>query len=135
MGPLRLNQESLFPFVLQCSKLESIINDESWSIFFFFFSLKEYIFRVRKKKKKVFSCHCAKFDFWKNTHRTCHRDWMSALISYKMDGVMFLFTYLGCPSGNIKTDERISIKVMQKLRLYELYLPMDLNSLRGFYFQ
>ena len=48
---------------------------------------------------------------------------------------MFLFTYLGCPSGNIKTDERISIKVMQKLRLYELYLPMDLNSLRGFYFQ
>ena len=105
--------------------------------FFFFFPEGIYI-QSQEKKKKVFSCHCAKFDFWKNTqdkNRTCHRDWMSALISYKMDGVMFLFTYLGCPSGNIKTDERISIKVMRKLRLYELYLPMDLNSLRGFYFQ
>ena len=35
MGPLRLNQDSLFPFVLQCSKLESIRNDdEKWSFFF-----------------------------------------------------------------------------------------------------
>lgn len=101
---------------------------------FFFFFLKEYIFS-QSGKKNVFSCHCAKFDFWKNTHRTCYRDWMSARISYKMGGIMFLFTCLGCLSGNIKSDERISIKVMKKLRLYEISLPMDLNSLRGFYSQ
>lgn len=79
MGPLRLNQDSLFPFVLQCSKLESIRNDdEKWS---FFFS-PEGIY-IQSQEKNVFSCHCAKFDFWKNTHRTCHRDWMSLVISYK----------------------------------------------------
>lgn len=60
---------------------------------------------------------------------------MSARISYKMGGVMFLFTCLGCLSGNIQNDERISIKVMKKLRLCEISLSMDLNSLRGFYSQ
>lgn len=51
MGLLRLNQESLFPFVLQDSKLESIRNDEKWSIIFFFFP--EGVYNQSQSGKKM----------------------------------------------------------------------------------
>ena len=53
MGPLRLNQESLFPFVLQGSKLESIRNyDEKWSIIFFC-SFPEGVYNQSQSGKKM----------------------------------------------------------------------------------
>lgn len=56
-----------------------------------------------KVRKNVFSCYWVKLCFHR-IHRSYHRDWMSAHVSYNMEGVMLLVVCQDYPSGNIKDE-------------------------------